>query len=65
LSSPRDQQGATPLHVAAVHGHLKATAILIEHEADTSARDYFGQTAMEVAVKNKRHALVKLLENAA
>jgi ankyrin repeat protein len=33
------QDGWTPLHYAAAHGHASAAAALVEHGADKAAKD--------------------------
>ena len=45
LANARDEQGATPLHIAAFHGVRDVAAVLIEAGADVNARDArFGAT---------------------
>lgn len=41
--------GDTPLHVAASHGHLEITNLLLEHDADVTLKNNDGVTAEELA----------------
>ena len=59
----RDASGATPLHMAALHGNLAACEVLIEYGAKrclkmTSGRD--NQTP-EIMAKTKKHQNVTFL----
>lgn len=40
--SARNQIGYTPLHLAALQGHMAACQLLLKHEANANARDNKG-----------------------
>lgn len=42
----RDDEGATPLHRAAINNNLAIAELLLEHKADINARDNHGFTAL-------------------
>ena len=46
----RDEDGRTPLHHAAIHGHVDCALLLLEHNADIEARDNRGRTPLISAV---------------
>ena len=46
----RDQRGFGPLHLAAVHGLLRASQVLLRAGADLNQRDALNRTPREVAV---------------
>ena len=41
--------GDTPLHIAAIHGHLNVVNLLLEAGSDTTLRNKAGSTAEELA----------------
>lgn len=57
----------TPLHLAAVHGHLEAARILLNHEPKESLSEYIhlpdarGLTAIDIAKQNNHRILAGLL----
>jgi ankyrin repeat protein len=51
----------TALHEAAEKGHLDAASFLIEHGADVNARDWTGQTVLEVAAWTGQLQMVRFL----
>ncbi|TEB05157.1 ankyrin [Coprinellus micaceus] len=44
-----DRDRWTPLHLACYCGHLEVAEYLLDHNADPSIRNYFGETALQVA----------------
>ena len=57
--------GSTPLHVAAQEGHLDVVKLLVvKGGADISKKQKHGETALDVARRNKRDALVQYLTSA-
>ena len=40
----RDRSGATPLHLAAMSGHLEICRLLVSKKADINSTDYAGNT---------------------
>lgn len=58
--------GASPLHVAANRGSVKAVQLLMEHNADVDIRDRSGVTPLFAAVSTNQMAIVhKLLDSKA
>ena len=51
--SPQDNQGMTPLHFAAEHGHLEVCKFLMENISEKNPRDNFGDTPLGLAKKNR------------
>ena len=47
----RDKWQRTPLHNAAVKGHSDVVTTLLQHEADLTAVDREGKTALELAIQ--------------
>lgn len=56
-----DQSNYTPLHFAASKGHLNCAKVLIEHHADITAKDALGNTPTDLAKRNAKTAVAKLL----
>ena len=57
LVHARSADGSTPLHLAARFDQQDAAELLLEHGADTHARDGDGRTAGEVAAGDTRDLL--------
>lgn len=55
------QTGRTPLHAAAERGHIDVVEFLADREADLSAKDMDGNTALHLSAENKQTAVVQLL----
>lgn len=45
----KDATGATPLHLASGHGHVKCVALLLDKGAQVDTRQAYGQTALHDA----------------
>lgn len=62
----RDEDGLTPLHLAALCNYLDIVELLIEHGADVNARDNSGMTPLHSGCLHSDPALLRLLvENGA
>ena len=59
----KDSMGRTPLHIAASEGHVKPTELLIELRADITAKDRYGNSPFNDAVRSKRDEVVKILRS--
>jgi ankyrin repeat protein len=65
LVSVRDTAfGATPLHWAALRGHIDAARQLVQAGADVGALNNDGETPLDVARRAKREDVERLLESA-
>lgn len=53
--------GNTPLHAAAGFGWPELVALLLDHGADLSAKDYEGKTPLATAIKNGHEDIAQLL----
>lgn len=58
--SSRDQDGRTPLHIAAQHNHLFAARLLLEAGAKVKSRDETGKTPLDLAESGE---MIKLLKS--
>ena len=61
LHAPINQEGATPLHIAAKYGKTKLIDALIEHGSDVSDIDKSQRTALEYAVEASNEKNVRKL----
>ncbi|KAH7242159.1 hypothetical protein BKA59DRAFT_480117 [Fusarium tricinctum] len=59
--STRDQQGLTPLHLAAERDHLAIAMLLLDHKAPVNARANGGRTPLHLAARYGSAALVEYL----
>lgn len=60
LGSDKEERGELwnrPLHLAAAAGHLQNVRLLLSHKCSLTARNCFGNTAMEVASKGCRQVM--------
>ncbi len=56
-----DDEQATPMHMAAVKGHVRLMALLNQLDADCNALDAYGQTPVMWAARDGRTAAVRWL----
>ena len=56
-----DQSNYTPLHFAASKGHLNCAKVLLKCHADINAKDTLGNTPTDLAKRNAKTAVAKLL----
>ena len=59
-----DAQGRTPLHLAAMHGHVATVDMLLHNNAAPDARDADGRTALALADAAGHAAVVARLRAA-
>jgi hypothetical protein len=59
--STRDQNGFTPLHLAAERDHLAIAMLLLDSSANTNARANGGRTPLHLAARYSSAAFVELL----
>jgi ankyrin repeat protein len=62
LANARDREGKTPLHFAAVKGHVAVVELLLAHKAEVNARSSSGITPMYLAKGFGRQAVAALLQ---
>lgn len=62
----KDEQGLTPLHIAAFYGHPLIIELLLQYGSDINALDNFSRTpAHYAALRGQQNALLFLLHNKA
>jgi ankyrin repeat protein len=59
--SSRNQNQDTPLHTAALNGHVQVTRVLLEHGADPFAAGSGGWLPLNVAVVKQHTDVVEVL----
>ena len=64
LTESVDENGRTPLHLAALRGHDRVVALLVARGADLEAIDGRGFTVLQLAVNGGSRAVVESLLNA-
>lgn len=57
----QEQSDYTPLHFAASMGHLNCAKVLLKYHADIAAKDALGNTPTDLAKRNAKTAVAKLL----
>jgi ankyrin repeat protein len=61
LLNSKDELGRTPLHIAAEHGFVEDTKLLIESGALTEVRDTINRTALHTAITFNQIRIVQIL----
>lgn len=59
-----DEDGGTPLHVAAAMNDVGMTKLLLDHGARVDRFDRLGHSPVQVAGQRGNHAVLRLLEQA-
>ncbi|CAF1027311.1 unnamed protein product [Adineta ricciae] len=57
----QDEDGKTPLHLAAEQGHISSIEVLLRYHADVLLANYLGQLPLHVAIQNGHSQCVELL----
>ena len=57
----KDNNGDTPLHIAASHNASETVVVLLKNAADTSVANDNSHTPLHIAAENKAHETVKAL----
>ncbi|CAF0926376.1 unnamed protein product [Rotaria sp. Silwood1] len=57
----QNEDGKTPLHIAAEYGHKLCVEILLKYDADVLFPNYLGQLALHIAIQNGHSECVDLL----
>ena len=60
----KDSAGWTPLHLAAMGGHVEIIAALIDAGADPNAAGQMGKTPLVVAQEKRQDAVIQMLQPA-
>ena len=59
--NPKNEEGETPMHVAAREGHLEICQLIINRVKDKNPRGYMGYTPMHEAALNGRLDICRLI----
>ncbi|KAL7803511.1 hypothetical protein V8C44DRAFT_353064 [Trichoderma aethiopicum] len=57
----KDEDGNTPLHIAALRGHLDVVKMLVENGARIDSRDHYGQTPLFKTMKYSEYRIAEYL----
>lgn len=58
ITQMKDARDRTPLHIAALHGHVECAKLLIDKGCDVHARDEDGRTSLIAAAQYGQIAFV-------
>jgi len=58
----KDKNGITPLHLAAVNGHLDTVRLLLDGGADVNAKDDKGRAPLDVAREEGHVEVARVIE---
>jgi len=58
--NPSDDDGDTPLHIAAENGHFKICQLIIENVTDKNPSNRSGKTPLEIATKKGYSNIIQL-----
>ena len=61
VNGPVDNDGNSPLHNACWRGSSKCVEMLLDHGADTTTKNKFGHTALDVAREEKYQYIINLI----
>ena len=62
--NPKDNDGWTPLHLAAENGHLSICQLIIKNVDEKNPKDDFGETPLKLATSRHHLDIKNLVENA-
>ena len=65
VNRPEEEQGFTPLMLAARRGSRECVELLLAAGADPAITNVQGKTALDIALVNKRAAVAELLQGGA
>ena len=60
----QDEDGISPLHLAAQNGHTQVVELLLEHEAEKDIKNNQGFTPLSLAAQKGHTQVVELLQRA-
>lgn len=62
MKNAQDDEGLTPLHVAALTGNSTMVALLLKYNAITHLRDKLGRIPQDIAISSKSHLADEIIE---
>ena len=62
-TEPRDEKGDTPLHDASCQGYLEIVKYFIQHDVDTSIKNIYGHTFLDLLKGEKKEEIEKMIED--
>ncbi|EQA63560.1 ankyrin repeat domain-containing protein [Leptospira alexanderi] len=60
--NPIDQDGNTPLHIAAIHDQISTAQLLLDLHASQFLKNLEGKSALDIAKEKNKEELIQLLE---